>query len=116
MTERQEFTRATKRDAFLRAGGHCERCSAKLFPGNVEYDHQLPCALGGDNSLSNCVVLCRTCHRTVKTPDDVRRIRKSDRQRDRGIGALTSRNPLPFGKRSPFKKRMDGSVVRRSES
>jgi 5-methylcytosine-specific restriction protein A len=114
MSTRAEFSRKTKAAAFMRSGGGCERCSAKLFAGNVEYDHQLPCALGGDNSLENCLVLCRACHRTVKTPDDVRRIRKSDRQRDRAIGALTTtRNPLPGSKASGWKHRMNGEWVRR---
>jgi 5-methylcytosine-specific restriction endonuclease McrA len=114
MTARAEFDRKTKRDAFLRAGGKCERCTAKLFPGNVEFDHALPCALGGDNSLANCVCLCRTCHRTLKTPEDIRRIRKADRQQSRNLGIRKAKGrPMPGSRASGLRKRMDGTVERR---
>ena len=110
---RAEFSRTTNATVFLRANGKCEGCGARLKVGESEYDHVLPCALGGTNEPENCKLLCKVCH-GAKSGDDVRRIRKSDRQRDKHNGAwkATSR-PIPGSKRSGWKKLMNGKVVRR---
>ena len=84
---RRDFPRKVKAQAILRANGCCEACSAKLKVGEAEVDHILPDALGGEPILSNARVLCRVCHR-AKTDQDIGRIRKADRQRDRHSGAL----------------------------
>lgn len=84
---RREFSRKTRAQAFTRCGGRCEKCSAHLKVGEGEYDHILEAALGGDNSLDNCQVLCVPCHRE-KTRTGVRAIRKSDRMRDKHSGAF----------------------------
>lgn len=87
---RKEFTRKVKAQAALRANGKCEGCSAVLKAGEAEYDHVLPDQLGGEPTLANCQVLCRVCHRGPggKTANDIRQIRKSDRQRDKATGAV----------------------------
>jgi len=87
---RLEFPRKVRAAAILRAAGHCERCSAVLKTGEAEFDHILPCALGGEPTLANCMVLCRPCHRGEggKTAQDIGRIRKADRQRDKASGAI----------------------------
>lgn len=84
---RRDFPRKVKAQAILRANGCCEACSAKLKVGEAEVDHVLPDALGGEPVLSNARVLCRVCHR-AKSADDIGRIRKADRQRDRHTGAI----------------------------
>lgn len=84
---RREFSRKTKAQAFQRAGGNCEVCTARLMPGKFRYDHILPDVLGGEPTLENCKVQCLACD-APKTADDIRRIRKADRQRDRHTGAL----------------------------
>ena len=83
---RLEFSTKTRKKAITRAGGKCEKCGSALKVGEAEVDHILPCALGGEPSLSNAQVLCRICHRE-KTASDVRRIRKADRQSNRHTGA-----------------------------
>lgn len=110
---RQEFTRAIMAAAFKRANGACESCTAKLFPGNIQYDHQIPDALGGAPTLDNCKVLCRTCHRSKTSTADQPRIAKMKRQRDKNSGAKRSSSPMPGSKRSGIRKRMDGTVERR---
>ncbi len=111
---RVEFTAKTKAQGFQRAGGKCEICGLPLQVGKFRYDHKLPCALGGDNSLENLVVQCIACDKP-KTADDVRRIRKADRQHRNHIGARApSRNPIPGSKASGFKRHMDGTVTRRT--
>jgi len=80
MQMRSEFTAKTKLQAFERSGGRCESCTAKLFPGNgPEYDHRIACELGGDNSLDNCVCLCRACHKLKTSKHDMPRIAKAKR-------------------------------------
>lgn len=84
---RQNFPRKVKVQAILRANGCCEECGAKLKVGEAEVDHVLPDALGGEPILSNARVLCKVCHRG-KTTEDIGRIRKADRARDKHTGAL----------------------------
>lgn len=84
---RLEFNRKTKAAIIARAAGHCEKCKAVLKTGEGEVDHILPCALGGEPTIANGRLLCRVCH-AEKTADDIRRIRKSDRQRDKASGAV----------------------------
>ena len=90
---RKEFPRKVKAAALLRAKDACEACGAPIKPPKLHYDHVLPCALGGEPTLANCQVLCVPCH-VEKTGDDVRRVRKADRMRDRHTGALTSKAKL----------------------
>jgi 5-methylcytosine-specific restriction protein A len=99
---RQEFSRKVRRQAIERANGKCESktCGAVLKRGEAEVDHILPCELGGEPVLTNAQVLCKICHK-AKTAADVRRIRKSDRQRDKDSGAIRpdqSIQSAPFAK------------------
>jgi 5-methylcytosine-specific restriction enzyme A len=111
---RTEFTRKVKAEAFLRSKGRCEKCTALLGPGNVEYDHDTPDQMGGEPSLANCVVLCRACHKAKTAKVDAPMIALAKRRHATNIGAKApSRNPMPCGRRSKFKKRMDGTVVLR---
>lgn len=113
MTNRQEFSKRTKREAFERAAGHCEICGAKLFPGQFEYDHEIECALGGDNSLSNCIVKCKTCH-GAKTSERAPVLAKAKRQADKHAGITKPKGrPLPGGRDSKWKRTVNGKVVMR---
>jgi len=71
-----DFSEDTKADALARAGGQCEcertghdnhlgRCTSR---GPFQYHHRTAEASGGDNSLSNCEVLCERCHKQIPTP------------------------------------------------
>ena len=112
---RRNFTRKTRAAVFLRAGGCCENpdCGARLKTGEGIYDHVLPDALGGEPTEENCKLICSTCNK-AKTADDVRRIRKADRQRDKLSGAFKRRGKsIPGSKDTPWKKKLSGEVVRR---
>ena len=85
--QRVEFSRKTKAAIIARAAGKCEKCIAVLKTGEGEVDHILPCALGGEPTVANGRLICRVCH-AEKTADDIRRIRKSDRQRDKATRAV----------------------------
>ena len=94
---RREFSRAVMAAAAERAKGHCEQCTRKLLSGDFHFDHVIPDALGGEPTLENCAVLCRSCHAAKTTKGDVPRIAKMKRQRAAHIG----------------RKRMNGEVERR---
>ena len=126
MGNRQEFSRKTRRKAWERADGVCEglvfrpeivgmewvRCNAPLYYGCFHFDHVDPAWTSGRNDLANCQLLCLPCHKE-KTVKDQGDIAKSKRIQDKRIKAKTSRNPLPGGRSSKYKKKMDGSVVLR---
>lgn len=109
---RTEFTAKVKAAAAMRANGHCEECSRRLMTGDFHYDHVIPDALGGEATLENCAVLCRSCHGSKTTKSDVPRIAKANRnfRKARGI-----RKPSKFAcaRGSKWKKKLDGSVVAR---
>lgn len=105
MARPHNFTRKQKAEIALRAGGCCEKCGARLKAGEGDADHVLPVELGGESEISNGQWLCRPCHKG-KTADDVRAIRKSDRQRDKHSGAV---RPGGFNKR--FRRKMNGDVI-----
>ena len=94
MAVRREFTRKVRAAAKQRSGDHCERCKAVLKPGEAEFDHILPCELGGEPTLVNCQVLCRQCH-VAKSATDIKRVRKADRQRDKSSGAIRPKGKIP---------------------
>lgn len=109
---RHEFSAKTKALASIRADGKCESCTAPLSEGRYHYDHDIPDALGGDNSLENCRVLCTTCHRDKTGKRDVPRIAKAKRnwRKSRGI---KKRSRFPGARTSRFKKKLNGEVIER---
>jgi 5-methylcytosine-specific restriction endonuclease McrA len=82
---RHNFSKATKKLAYARAGGLCEgtgsrygkaageRCRADLSIVPVEYDHwPLGAHAEGSNALENCVATCRTCNQWAANHTDKR--------------------------------------------
>jgi 5-methylcytosine-specific restriction protein A len=87
---RTEFSEKTKAEAALRAKGKC-KCTARLFVGNIFYDHIIPDAMGGDNTLGNCQVLCRACHDSKTRTRDVPQIAKAKRLERKRFGIKSER-------------------------
>jgi 5-methylcytosine-specific restriction endonuclease McrA len=83
---RREFSKQTKRDAFLRAKGACELCGARLTVGKFAYDHVIADGLGGEPTIDNCQVACVVCHSAKSAKNDVPRIAKVKRIQDREHG------------------------------
>jgi 5-methylcytosine-specific restriction endonuclease McrA len=112
-TRCEEFTGKTKAQAFQRAAGKCEGCGARLYVGKYHYDHGRAAALLGKATLENCRVLCVACHGEKTTTEDVPRIAAAKRQERKHIGA---RKPatMPGSRNSRWKKKLDGTVERRS--
>lgn len=102
---RREFSKAVKRDAFLRANGRCENasCNALLTLGKYHYDHDIPDGLGGEPILENCVVLCIACHKDKTSTRDVPAIAKTKRIQDWQKGIKKPRTMTRW-------RRFDGSI------
>jgi 5-methylcytosine-specific restriction endonuclease McrA len=76
----RKFTAKMQDQALALADGKCGYCGGMLKPGQFEYDHRKPHALGGESSLENCVVTCRACHISKSQDDDLPPMRKADKQ------------------------------------
>lgn len=116
---RTEFSKDTKRKALERSGELCEgikpdgeRC---CFPVAIKkhFDHIIPDALGGANDLTNCAVLCIACHDSKTRKIDVPMIAKAKRVSDKHNG-IRKRSRFPGSRDSGIRKRMDGTVERRT--
>ena len=112
------FSTSFRLNLFLKRKGLCSDCSLKIDAGKAwDIDHVLPLALGGTNEPKNLQILCKPCHRSKTTKADIPAIAKTKRLKARHLGARSpSTRPIPGSKRSPWKHKMDGSVVRRFQS
>jgi len=109
---RQEFSRKTRAEAFLRAGGICETkgCARKAY----HCDHIIPDSIGGKNDLANAQILCRDCHAEKTNRIDIPRAAKTKRQARKHNGTWRlSRNPMPGSRRSRWRRKISGEVVLR---
>jgi 5-methylcytosine-specific restriction protein A len=102
---RREFTKRIKLERWQHADGKCEGCGARLMPGHVHFDHDLPDALGGEPTFDNCRCLCKNCHGAKTGQQDIPAIAKSNRVRNRHLGI--ARKPTKFR----GWRKMDGTVV-----
>lgn len=99
-----------------RAEGECQAgCNRKLRPpvDTWECDHVVALVNGGGHRESNLRVACSWCHR-AKTAEDVAEKATVDRARKKHLGLSKSRNPMPGSRASGLRRRMDGTVERRS--
>jgi 5-methylcytosine-specific restriction endonuclease McrA len=106
---RKEFTAKIKVLAFERSGGRCEICQAKLFTGNIEYDHVVPCALDGEAILTNCCCVCKNCHRSKSSKEDVPRIAKAHRNYRTSHGIKKARTITAW-------RKFNGEIVKASRA
>ena len=116
MIKRVRITAKTRADIFLRHEGMCHLCSMKVLPGQ-EWDvsHEQPLEAGGRDDESNWLVAHRKCHRVHTSTVDMPMIAKVKRIHQNHIGASQSKSPLPGGRFSKWKKKMDGTVVLRNK-
>jgi len=114
-TRRQFFSTTFRLNLFLKRKGTCASCYLKIDAGKAwDIDHILPLALGGTNEPENLQILCKPCHQSKTYKSDIPRIAKTKRLKARHLGARSpSTRPLPGSRRSPWKRKLDGSVVRR---
>lgn len=92
---RREFPAKVKALAFERCHGACETCTRRLFPGDIHYDHRIADGIGGEPTLENCQVLCKSCHAIKTNKSDIPTIAKSKRVRRKHIGASGPKRTIP---------------------
>ena len=109
---RREFSSKTKREEYEAAGGSCRVCGLPIKPGQEDYDHINPDALGGRNDAANCALVHRDCHREKTAKQDIPRIAKSRRIRNREAG-IRRKSRFQTSRDGPFRKKISGEVVRR---
>lgn len=125
---RKEFPASVKRAAFARCCQkapegvrnipgvpQCEGCGVELNPRvGIIYEHDDADGLGGSNTAENCKVHCGICAEIKTVTEDNPRMVKADRVAKAHYGLKKRRwKPMPGSKDSPFKRRMDGTVVKR---
>lgn len=96
-------------------GGRCHSCKRKIAAGETwTCEHMKALINGGKNRESNLDITCGWCL-PAKNAADVAEKSKTAERRKKHLGLKPpTRNPLPGGKRSRWKKRMDGTVVERT--
>jgi len=57
---RRALPRAVRRAVFERDGGRCVECGSRF---ELQYDHVIPLALGGADTVANIQILCAPCNR-----------------------------------------------------
>lgn len=115
-SRRKTFSTKERARLFALHGGVCHICGGKIDGTREAWDveHVVPFALTRDNSDENCQPAHREkCH-AEKTKGDVKSIAKAVRVAARNQGAKApSRNPMPGSRASGWKRKMDGTIVRR---
>lgn len=106
---RRRFAARTYASRLAEYEGRCASCGIVTGgAAGLEWDHIIPLELGGSDTIDNLQPLCRGCHK-AKTAQDVKAIRKAERQRQRTAGIhKQTRNPIPGSKASGWKRTFSG--------
>ncbi|MBL0405037.1 HNH endonuclease [Microvirga aerilata] len=97
-----------------RARGICAICERRIDGVRERWivEHIRALELGGQDEPDNMGPAHETCGRT-KTREDHRRTAKAKRQKIQHLGANEAKRPLPCGRRSRWKRKIDGTIVPR---
>ncbi|CAB4122649.1 HNHc domain containing protein [uncultured Caudovirales phage] len=112
--ERKRFSPRERLAIWEKHKGACVICKGRIDGVREPWiiEHIIALENGGDNADANLGPAHQTCA-IEKTKVDHSIGAKLKRVRQRHLGIKTTRSPLPGGRGSKWKKRMDGSVVRR---
>lgn len=110
---RKPLTNKQRLQMFIRHNGICCICGHKIDGVHEMWDEHInPLWLNGDNSAENRAPAHARCARE-KTAGEAKVRAKIRRRAEAHYGAKRSRNPMPCGRRSPWKKKINGQVVPR---
>ncbi len=59
----RNFKKNDQREAYEEQKGICPDCGDKFKERDMDADHKIPWVNGGPTILSNCQMMCRTCHK-----------------------------------------------------
>lgn len=98
---------------FERHGGVCALTGQKIRAGDEwDIDHEIALANGGEHREANLRPVLRAAHRR-KTAADSAQKAKDARVRKKHLGIAKPRSPLPGGRASKWKRKVDGTIERR---
>jgi 5-methylcytosine-specific restriction endonuclease McrA len=104
---------------FERCGGMCHISGIRIRAGDAwELDHVKALCNGGENRESNLAPALAEKHK-AKTALDVAEKSRDRRIKQKHLGMRPAnkwKTPVPGSRASPFKKKLDGTVVRRDRS
>ena len=114
---REVLSPAERARLFLLRGGRCHRCKREIRSGEKWYDeHLISLSNGGTNEIKNRGISCKWCF-PEKNAEDAAKTAHNKRVAIRHnvhSDDLHGRKPgMPGTRRSGWKKKMDGSTVRR---
>jgi len=112
---RRRISTRERVDIFHRNDGKCHLCGLRIDAGQAwEVSHDTPLQMGGADEGGNLKPAHAKCHRIHTASVDLPQIAKAKRREAAFRGAKApSRNPLPAGKKSPWRKKLNGQVVPR---
>ena len=113
---RKRYSAARVAAWFLEHGGVCHICAGKISAGQVwEREHVIPLAQGGSDELDNQRPAHAVCHK-AKTAKDAGDTARAKRRQAAHLGVKPPKGrPLPGSRASGWKKKMDGTIVRRGK-
>lgn len=113
---RRPLTQAQKLKMFLRHEGKCCICGEKIDGVHQAWDEHInPLWLSGDNSAENRAPAHEKCAR-AKTKAEATQRAAGRSKAEKHMGARTPKGaPMPGSRKSPWKRKMDGTVVRRGK-
>lgn len=118
-TKRKRMTPRQRLAIWERDRGVCALCSQAINGVKEKWivEHMIALELGGADDESNMAVVHKTCadEKTNGSKGDHAMAAKAKRVKRRHLGIKETKNPLPGSKGSKWKRRMDGSVVRRED-
>jgi 5-methylcytosine-specific restriction endonuclease McrA len=99
---------------FERCNGRCHRCGRKIGAADSwTLEHLLALILGGQNRETNLDLTCSWCL-PAKNAEDQTAKSKIAAVAKRHHGVQRARQTMPGSRASGWKRRMDGTVERRS--
>ncbi|WP_201830581.1 HNH endonuclease signature motif containing protein [Microvirga zambiensis] len=113
-TRRLKLTQRQRLAIWERARGICVLCERPIDGVRERWiiEHLRALELGGPDEPDNMGPAHESCG-LRKTQDDHRRTAKAKRQKIRHLGAAQSKRPMPCGRQSRWRKRLDGTIVLR---
>lgn len=109
------LTKRQKAEIWRRDQGRCQVCGKKLGPGSPGHvDHITPRSMGGSNDPENLRLVCAAFNTGKNNKEDTPAAARAARLHAKHFGyAAEKKRPLPFGRHSPLKRRVDGTVEKR---